>query len=157
MKSTDWREVVEIVAAVSIVAALLLIAWEVRQSNRIAAATVELELASAALWQQRLSDPALAQLFAKLEAPDEHLITATDTSRIDALARAICDRYASVQLAYDRGIIGEPAYAAYRDEFVDLNRRWPGLNAALDDTRRSNARYRQADILQSPGAGDDDP
>jgi CHASE2 domain-containing sensor protein len=36
MKNKNWRDVAEIVGIVSIVAGLILVAWEVRQANNIA-------------------------------------------------------------------------------------------------------------------------
>jgi len=59
MTKRHWRETVEIVGVVSIVAALLLVAAEIRQSNRIAANQAERQLADAhrTLYAERASNP----------------------------------------------------------------------------------------------------
>jgi hypothetical protein len=44
MENRHLRETVEIIGVISIVASLLLVAWEVRQANRIAAAEIEMQI-----------------------------------------------------------------------------------------------------------------
>lgn len=84
MKQRHWREMVEIVGVLSIVAAILLLASEVRQSNHIAQAKIEIDVAQ--LYNEvnlsRAPDPDFAKIFAKVQDPDDHLLTATDLSRI---------------------------------------------------------------------------
>ena len=48
MKSKNWRDVAEIVGVISIVAGLVLVAWEVRQANNIAATQMVMDLAAQA-------------------------------------------------------------------------------------------------------------
>ena len=48
MKNKNWRDVAEIVGMISIVAGLILVAWEVRQASNIAKAQMVMELAAQA-------------------------------------------------------------------------------------------------------------
>jgi CheY-specific phosphatase CheX len=48
MKNKNWRDVAEIVGIVSIVAGLVLVAWEVRQANNIAKTQMVMDLAAEA-------------------------------------------------------------------------------------------------------------
>ena len=88
MTKRHWREIVEIVGVVGIVASMLLVAAELRQANRIASAQVELQINEHynTLNIARVSDPNVAKLFPKLEAPEAHLTTATEASQIRGLA-----------------------------------------------------------------------
>ena len=153
----NWREWVEILAAVGIVAALLLVAWELRQANRIAEANVAAELleSQAGLARLRLTDPSLAALFAKIESPEGHLITATDASRIEALAYAVCEHYLAVQRAFDQGIIDAATYETHAAEFDDMVTRWPGLRSPLADIRSRSSRFRDAAVFRALDAADE--
>jgi hypothetical protein len=79
MKNRHLRETVEIIGVISIVASLLLVAWEVRQANRIAAAQIEMQLAHGfnEMNMSRATTPDFARLFPKLNSPGNHLVTAT--------------------------------------------------------------------------------
>lgn len=48
MKNRNWRDVAEIIGIVSIVAGLILVAWEVRQANNIAKTQMVMELVAQA-------------------------------------------------------------------------------------------------------------
>jgi hypothetical protein len=131
MTKRHWRELVEIVGVVSIVAALLLVAAEIRQSNRIAAAQAERQLANAyrTLYRERATNPEFAKLFPKLEAPEGHLTTATETSQIRGIAWHFINVLWSVQGTYENGLISRET----RDEYiVDLAysiEHWPGIRS----------------------------
>ena len=131
MTKRHWRETVEIVGIVSIVAALLLVAAEIRQSNRIAATQAERQLADAhrTLYAERASNPEFAKLFPKLEAPEAHLTTATESSQIRGIAWHSINVLWSVQSAYENGLLSRET----RDEYmVDLTyslEHWPGIRS----------------------------
>ena len=48
MKYKNWHDVAEIVGMISIVAGLILVAWEVRQANNIARAQMVMDIAAQA-------------------------------------------------------------------------------------------------------------
>ena len=115
MKETNWREIVEIVGVVGIVASLLLLAMEVRQSNRIANAEIEYNLSNGygAGHLERATNPEFARLFAKLRDPDSHLITATEAEQIEGLAWYYMNILWSAQAAFDNGILSREQFDGY--------------------------------------------
>lgn len=135
MKKDHWREFVEVLGIVSIVAMLLLVAFELRETNRIARADAGAAVAAriSQIHLRRMSDPDFAQLFAKIAAPNAHLITATEASRIDGLARYVVNAYTSAQHAFDNGMIDADALRHYRHQFDMLLEEYPGLRPYVDD------------------------
>ena len=129
MKNTNWREIVEIIGIVSIVASLLLLATEVRQSNRIAVADIRLQIAdndNKTLFE-RATNAEFAKLYAKLESPDGHLITATEQQQIKGLARHYYINAVAVQVAYDQGFLTDQEFERRLFRFGKLIESLPGL------------------------------
>jgi len=131
MKNRHWRELLEIVGVVSIVASLLLLAMELRQSNNIAAAQTAMQIASAydELHIARASNPEFAKLFPKLEAPEAHLTTATEASQIRGIALHYLSILGAVQSAFDNGLISPETRDAYIAGLAHSIETWPGIRA----------------------------
>lgn len=129
MKNTNWREIVEIVGVVSMVAALLLLATEVRQSNRIAVADMRLKIAGNEIQGhfERATNPEFAKLFAKLENPESHLITATEKQQIKGLASQYVNNAYAVQVAFDQGFLTREQIDDRTDGFRRRLQELPGL------------------------------
>lgn len=154
MTHTNWREIAEVVGIVSIVASLLLIALEVRQSNRLTKAEVELSLAAefSDIHAARYTDPNVAQLFAKIEAPQGHLITATDKSRMQALAWSLANVYWSAQVAFDKGLLGQDGFARYQHDVDSMLQRSPGLRQHFVDLYETSPHLHGAKIFEPVAA-----
>ena len=137
MKQTNWRELVEVLGVVSIVAALFLIALELREANRIeyriAEAQTQIALSErlAGMLAAHARDPELAKLYAKVSAERGHLITATDESQIQALARQYLNFYRTVQISYDNGLLPAQQLAMHANNLAALLQTYPGLKEAL--------------------------
>ncbi len=129
MKQRHWREMVEIVGVLSIVAAILLLASEVRQSNHIAQAKIEIDVSQ--LYNQvnmsRATDPDFAKLFAKVQDPDSHLLTATDLSQIEGLAWHYLNNFLVIQLAFDQGLINQIDFDSYKADIALIAAANPAL------------------------------
>jgi len=132
-KRDHWREIVEIVGVVSIVAALLLVAWEIREANRIAVAQTRLQLAAGLnqINRVRATTPDFAKLFPKLSAPSNHLVTATEDAQFMGFARHLVGLYASAQAASDSSLLDAADLDAYRQELAATIERYPGLQRYL--------------------------
>ena len=128
-----WREIVEIVGVVSIVAALLLVALQLREANRIAAADTEVQLAQRfrSIHILQATNTEFAKLFPKLAAPQNHLITATEDSQIEGLARQYMTLFASVQTAWESGALSRSQFDDYLLEVDGIVGRYPGLQPQL--------------------------
>lgn len=130
MHRVQFRETVEIVGVVSIVASLLLVAWEVRQANSIAAAEIEMGLAQGfnELNVARASNPEFARLFPKLDSPEGHLITATEDSQFKGIAWQMINLYWSAQIAHDHGLLNDARLGSYASDLTQALERYPGLH-----------------------------
>lgn len=133
MKDRHLREIVEIVGVISIVAALLLVAWEVHEANRIAVAEIELRLGQGfdELHLRRATTPDFAKLYPKMRAPGNHLVTATEESQIEGLAQHLANIYYSAQVAHDRGLLGAQDLESYRQDLARVLEELPGLAPAF--------------------------
>lgn len=149
MKKDHWREFVEVLGIVSIVAMLLLVAWELRETNRIARADAGAAVATriGQIHLRRMSDPNFAQLFPKIAAPNAHLITATEASRIDGLARYVVSAFTSAQHAFDAGMIDADALRHYRHQLDSLLEEYPGLRRYVVNVYRARPELGDAAVF----------
>ena len=133
MTNRHWRELVEIVGVVGIVAALILVASEQRESNRIAITQAEMQIEMQINEQRdklnfaRVADPNVAKLFAKMEAPEAHLITATEASQIRGIALHGIENMWSVHRAFENGMISRETRDGYIVDFANSMHEWPGI------------------------------
>ena len=150
MNDKHLREFVEIVGVISIVAALLLVAWEIHEANRLAAADIEIRLDHGfdELNLRRATTPDFAKLFPKLSAPENHLVTATEESQIEGLAQHLLDICYSAQVAHDRGLIDPRELESYRQDLMRTLDRLPGLIPAMLRIHESNPAMRTMPVFQ---------
>jgi hypothetical protein len=133
MTNRHWRELLEIVGVVGIVAAMILVASELRESNRIAVAQAEMQIEMQINEHRnminiaRTADANVAKLFPKLEAPEAHLITATETSQIRGIALHGINNLWSVHSAFEHGLISREVRDGYVVEFAYTMQAWPGI------------------------------
>ncbi|MGI9225696.1 MAG: hypothetical protein ACR2QX_14525 [Woeseiaceae bacterium] len=126
------REAVEIVGVISIVASLLLVAWELRQSNQVAKTEIVLRLASQLNdIHEKRSSPEVAKLYPKLIAPQSHLITATENSQMEGLAWHYVNIFTAAQIAYDDGVMDREQFGHYIAGVESLVKAYPGLHPHL--------------------------
>ena len=127
------KEIVEIVGVVSIVASLLLVAWEIRQTNRIAGTEIVLQLAGQYddIHRDRATLPQFAKLYPKLESPESHLVTATESSQMEGLAGRYLDIFIAAQLAYNDGVMSRNQFQRYVASAGAIVDRYPGLHPYL--------------------------
>lgn len=150
MKDKHLREIVEIVGVISIVAALLLVAWEIRESNRIAAADIEIRLdrGFTELALRRAVMPEFAKLYPKLRAQGNHLITATEESQIRGLARHLVNMYRSAQVAYDHRLLDANDLDAYQRDLRETLEQLPGLVPAMLEIQDANSDMRAMRVFE---------
>ncbi len=129
MKDVNWREIVEIVGIVSIVGSLLLVATEVRQSNNIANAEIEMNIANEynTINFERATNAEFAKLYAKMGDPASHLITATEYQQIRGLAWHYLNIYWLAQTANNNGLMSGEQLLTYAEDLDLLLKRQPAL------------------------------
>ena len=154
---------VEIVGVVGIVASLILVAAELRKANEIASTEAEIALAEQhnALHAERASNPDIAKLFPKLEAPDAHLITATDASQIRGIAWHQVNFLRSVQNAYDNDLISRKVRDSYVADLARTIEKWPGIRPHYMEIYQEHAALQGrselapiAELISAEGAAD---
>ena len=158
------KEIVEIVGVVSIVASVLLVAWEIRQSNRIAGSEISMRIAEEIneIHSDRATAPEFAKLFPKLAAPERHLVTATEHSQIQGLAWRYVNIFMSVQGAHDNGLVSRQVFERYSATLSLLIERYPGLHphlvrisAELPQLRSMEIMRPIADLAEQPAKPDE--
>ena len=129
MEQRHWREMVEIVGVLSIVASVLLLAWEVKQSNSIARAEIEMQLADMynQIHQARATDADFAKLFAKIDDPENQLFTATDQSQIRGLTWHYINLYFAIQAAFNNSLIDQDGLDNYKADIAHVLEEHPAL------------------------------
>jgi len=149
MHRRHFREAVEIVGVVSIVASLLLVAWEVRQANRIAAAEIEIQLRQGinVLNVARATTPEFARLFPKLAAPAGHLITATEDSQFKGIAWQMINLNWAAQIAHNHGLLSDARLESYTSSVEQVLEAYPGLHNHLIAIYSANPELQQSRVF----------
>ncbi len=129
MKAMKWRDLIELVSIVSIVAGLMLVAWEIRQANKIARAEISLQLSAQynEFNSARFEDPEVARLSLLLMNPDPESLTAVERSMMSGAAWHFGNIFGSAQIAYDNGILNDQDLAMYQSHLEWMLTYMPGL------------------------------
>jgi hypothetical protein len=133
MKKVNWRGIAEIVGFVSVVAGLILVAWEIRQANNIAKAQIVLEIASQAneFVSAQFQNPDLADLARAIADPDGREFTETQESMTSAVAWHFANIFWAAQRAYDAGLLGDDDIVLYQASLAWHLENHPGLRPAF--------------------------
>ena len=142
------RETVEVVGIVAVVLSLLLVAYEVRQSNRIAQATTTYEIGRDVNDFNVLgySDPNFAAFLLKLRNPE------FDATPVEALqTRLIANRFVNLwtiqEKAYRNGLLTDTQFALTRADVVTVMTVFPALKKPWRDMLRDEPRLLDYEVL----------
>ena len=118
MTSTNWRNIAEFVGLASIVASLVLVAYELQQNTAISTAQAIAELNSAldASYRARAQDAALDKLVIEGHS-DPDALSERERSQFFAWLRADVNSAESVWFYYDAGIIPERSFDGFVESF----------------------------------------
>jgi hypothetical protein len=133
MKCKKWRDVTEIVGIVSIVAGLILVAWEVRQANNIAKAQMVMDITSQAneFNTATYENPDVAELAAAISDPNHIEFSETQKSMMNGVAWHFTNIFWSAQIAYDSGLLGDDDIQNYQSSVAWHIENHPGLKPAF--------------------------
>ena len=150
MRSKYWRDLLEIVVALSVVGELLLVAWEIRQANGIARAQTVLELSSGynELNSARFENPEVARLSIILQNPDKYEVTEIEASMITGLAYHIHNILWSAQIAHDNGVLTLDDLDIYRNDLEQILEDMPGLIPDLTNIYRTQPGKQMAYVFE---------
>jgi hypothetical protein len=129
MKYKYWRDIMEVISVIAIVAGLVLVAAEVRQANHIARTEVALSLSAQynAFNSARFQDPEVARLALKLMDPDQDKYDETEASMMAGAAWHFGNIFGSAQTAYENGLIELADLDKYRSDLEWMMEYMPGL------------------------------
>ena len=150
MKKQNWRDVAEIAGIVSIVAGLILVAWEIRQANNIARAQMVMELATQAneFNSSRFKNPEVAELAAAMSDPDHSEFTATQESMMAGVAWHFANIFASAQSAHDNGLLGDDDIRMYRASVAWHLENHPGMRPAFLEVYQTTPWFREMYVFE---------
>lgn len=122
------KDTIELVGIVAVVLSLLLVAYEVRQSNRIAQATTTYEIGRDVNQFNELgySDPEFAAFLLKLRDAD------FEPSNVESLqARLLANRFLNVwtvqEEAHRNGLLSDEQFALTQSDVLTVLEAFPGL------------------------------
>lgn len=133
MLRSNWKDTVELVGLVAVVLSLLLVAFEVRQSNRIAQATTTYEIGRDVNSFNELgySSAEFAELLVGLTKPD------FEPTEIQALqSRLLAHRFINIwtvqEKAYRNGLLTDEQFEATKNDVLTVMNAFPGLRDNWD-------------------------
>ena len=113
----------------AVVAGLLVVAFRLRQANRIARAQTVMELSAVhnVLNGTRFANSEFARLHSLMHDPDNHEISEADYWKITGVAYYLHNTLWSAQPAYDNGILNITDLSNYRNDLTVVLEKKPGL------------------------------
>ena len=120
MKYKNWHDVAEIVGMISIVAGLILVAWEVRQANNIARAQMVMDIAAQAneFNSATYENVEVAKLVAAIYDPNYSDYSETQKSMMSGIAWHFSNIFWSAQRAYDNGLLDDDDILMYQSSLA---------------------------------------
>ena len=129
MNNKNWRNIVELVGIISIVAGLALVAWEINQANNIAKAQMVMDLAAQAneFNSATFGNPEVAELAKAMSDPNHNDISEIQESMMAGVAWHFTNVFWSAQRAYDNGVLGDDDIRNYQASVAWHIDNHPGL------------------------------
>ena len=133
MKNKNWGSFPELIGVVSIVAGLILVAWEIHQANNIAKAQMVMDLAAQAneFNSATFGNPDVAELAAAIADPNHIGFSETQKSMMSGVAWHFTNIFWSAQRAYDNGLLGGDDIQNYQSSVAWHIENHPGLKPAF--------------------------
>ena len=149
MTVNSFREYFELIGLIAVVLSLLLVAYEVRQSNRIAQATTTYEVARDVNQFNELgySDAEFARLLLRLTNED------SEYSEVQALqARLLAHRFVNIwtvqEKAYQNDLITDEQFELTRTDVLTVMNAFPGLEPHWKSVFDAQPRLKDRVVLQ---------
>lgn len=129
MNAKHWGNLAELIGMVSIVAGLVLVAWEIRQANNIAKAQMVMDLAAQAneFNSSTFENPDVADLLTAIADPDRVDVSETHKSMITGVTWHFVNIFWSAQRAYDNGLLSNDDIFMYQSSLAWILEHRPGL------------------------------
>jgi len=127
-----------LVANLGVIAGIVFLALEIRQSNRIAVATSEISIRQTygALSESVMESPEMAEVLFKAQSPDANLSGAERVMGEFYIAREF-NTWGAVERAHANGMTSPTALEAAKDDIRVIFESYPGLRYAFEGTAYS--------------------
>ena len=129
MKKIDLSQTVAILANIGVLAGIIFVAYEIRQSNRIAVGTTSYELNRnwMTINELYMTSPGVLDLI--VELGDEHFVPQDRRQReqAEAFARRILNNWIAIEEAYDNGIASDAFYSLAVEDVKAMISKRPGI------------------------------
>ncbi|MEO1078715.1 MAG: hypothetical protein AAFY29_04100 [Pseudomonadota bacterium] len=146
---TSVKDTIELIGIAAVVLSLLLVAYEVRQSNRIAQATTTYEIGRDINQFNELgySDPEFAELLLKLR-DEQFEPSGLEVLQINLLARRFINIWTTQETAYANGLLTEVQFAATQVDVVTIMQTFPVLNRYWESAFHDQPALKSSAVLQ---------
>ena len=151
MKKIDLSQIITILANVGVLAGIVFVALEIRQSNRIAIGTTSYELNRnwMDLNEIYMTSPDVVDLLIALS--DENFVPKDDRQReqAEAYARRILNHWVAIEEAHDNGIASDAFYQMGVEDVIAKIRERPGVLLVFETvfTQYDMSRYEMLEPL----------
>jgi len=132
MKNMTWKDWAEFIGILSIVAGLILVAWEINQANNIAKAQMVMDLAAQAneFNSSAFANSDVADLLTVISDPEGVDVSETQESMIRSVAQHFVNVFWAAQRAHDNGVLGDDDILMYQSSMAWHLENLPGLRTA---------------------------
>ena len=132
MKNMTWKDWAEFIGILSIVAGLVMVAWEIRQANNIARAQMVMDIAAQAneFNSSAFENPDVADLLTVISNPEQGDVSDTQQSMINSVAQHFANTFWAAQRAHDNGVLGDEDILMYQSSLAWHLENLPGLRRA---------------------------
>lgn len=147
--SETAKTTIELVGFVAVVSSLMLVAYEVRQSNLIAQATTTYEIGRDVNQFNELgySDPDFAELLVKLRDVD-FVPSEVESMRIRLLANRFLNLWTIQEKAHRNGLLSDEQFAMTQADVITIMNAFPALNRSWKHVLRDQPRLKEYHVLE---------
>jgi len=134
MKKIDLGKIFTVLANVGMLAGIIFVAYEIRQSNRIAVGTTSYELNRHFMGINELyiTNPDLLSLVVELTDEDFTPQDGEQRELAEAYARRILNNWIAIEDAYDNGIVSDALYSMAAEDVKAIIKKRPGVVPIYD-------------------------
>jgi len=134
MKKIDLGKIFTILANVGVLAGIIFVAFEIRQSNRIAVGTTSYELNRHFMGINELYITNSDLLSLAVALADERFTPQDGEQRelAEAYARRLLNNWVAIEDGYDNGIVSESLYLMAKEDVKALIKKRPGVVPIYD-------------------------
>ncbi len=129
MKKNDLGQAVAILANIGVLAGIIFVAYEIRQSNRIAVGTTSYELNRhwMTINELYMTSPEVLDLIVELGNEDFAPEDRRQREQAEAYARRLLNNWIAIEEAYDNGIASDVFYSLAVEDVKALIHKRPGI------------------------------